>query len=73
MTVREEVLKAIPVMPEFTTTARLAAELPFSRSAVDRALRSLMWPKDHSCEIFVLGGRGDGTRMYARYREGSLL
>jgi hypothetical protein len=74
MTVREEVLKAIPVMPHFTTASRLAEQLPFSRSSIDRALRSLMWPKDHSSEVFVLGGgREGGTRMYARYREGSLL
>jgi hypothetical protein len=71
VTVREEVLKAIPVMPEFTNASRLAEQLPFSRSSIDRALRSLMWPKDHSSEVFVLDG-SDG-RLYARYREGSLL
>ena len=60
------VLRAMPTMPEFTSARRLAEQMPYlSRSVVDKTLKSLR------SSVFVLDG--DGGRLYAKYREGSLL
>jgi hypothetical protein len=62
------ILRRIPTLPEMTTAAKLAEQLPYlSRSTIDRALREGRFPEH--VEVFY----GSGGKHYGKWRPGSLL